>query len=119
MAKMKDYLMDQYLISTSYARRNAKETKARKKISKSKPTTSQAKNNLAMADLLREKPRRIDKKVVKKATKTNKKQTKAEAKALKSINKKPLPARSRSGAASGRGGIRGGLGGGLFGPRVR
>ena len=125
MAKMKNYLMDQYY----YQSRNMSESKARKKMSK--PTPFQAKNNLAMADILGEKPRRVDKKVVKKEAKTIKKQTKAEAKARKSINKTPLPTRSRSGAASGRlggstriGGLsgmggRGGGGGGLMGNKIR
>lgn len=58
-------------------------------------------------------------KAQKKWVKETKKTNKNEKKNLKSINKKPLPARSRSGAASGRGGMRGGVGSGPFGPRVR
>lgn len=56
----------------------------------------------------------------KKGIRDRKKVAKRKEQILKDVNKKPLPPRSRSGAASGRGGsMRGGLGGGLFGPRVR
>jgi hypothetical protein len=72
------------------------------------PSLSTAKQWVAMADLLGEKP-------YKPAVRTIKQAERAEKRAKKVINKKPLPPRSRSGAASGRvgGGLRGGrLGGG-------
>lgn len=83
-----------------------------RKLMRQKPSLAKAKENIMASDYLGEKPRKKDVRVVKKAENKQKKN-------LKSINKKPLPARSRSGAASGRTGLRGGIGSGPFGPRVR
>lgn len=113
MAKMKDYLLDQFYGNPSSVKRSYKKWEKA-----FPPSASQAKKNLKMADMLGEKPRKIDKKTVKQAERQEAKAKKSSAKNLKSINKKPLPARSRSGAASGRtriGGLRGGGGLGLLG----
>ena len=103
----------------NYSKRNRAEVKAIKKIAKQKPSVSQARGNLKMADVVGEKPRRIDKKTVKQA---ERQETKTKAKAtknLKSVNKKPLSPRSRSGAASGRSGVPGMRFGGGFGKTTK
>ena len=121
MAKMKDYMMDQYLASLTKPgdprkSKAKKRIKAEKKSLKKKlknPSLSQARANIKMSDLLGVKPHKPSVRTIKQAER-------AEKRAKKVINKKPLPARSRSGAASGRGGrIVGGLGSGPFGPRIR
>jgi len=99
----------------NYSKRNRAEAKIIKKILKN-PSLSQAKANIKMADLLGVKPQKSSVRTVKQAER-------AEKQAKKVANKKPLPPRSRSGAASGRtriGGLsglgRGGGGAGLGGP---